>query len=402
MKSVVLGLKENWKQFTLLVLINGLVGGVLGIERTILPELAAQEFGVISSSAILVFIVFFGFSKAIANYYAGHFSNRLGRKKILILGWVIALPVPLLLIVANSWGTVLFANVLLGISQGLTWSSTVVMKIDLVGEKNRGLAMGINESVGYLSVGLVAFFTGWLAAEYGLRPYPFYLGIVFVVLGLLLSWLFVKDTVHFVTEEAVTSHIRSLNNIFWDTTWKDNNLGSITQAGMINNLNDGMIWGLYPIYLFSLDFSLERIGFLVAVYPAVWGIGQLITGKIGDLVPKKKLLVSGMTIQGIALSYLLVAKSFNEFLVVSVILGIGTAIVYPNFLAAIAEHTHPKQRANSLGVFRLWRDLGYVFGALITGILIDSSGFKTAILVIALLTFLSGLILALRMSRSNA
>ncbi|MDH5599202.1 MAG: MFS transporter, partial [Cyclobacteriaceae bacterium] len=326
---VELGLRENWKQFTLLVIINGFVGGMVGLERTILPEIAVNDFGMVAKTAILSFIIVFGITKAITNYYTGTLANRFGRKRLLIVGWLIALPIPLILIYAPNWNWIIAANILLGINQGLTWSSTVVMKIDLVGEKNRGLAMGINESVGYLAVGGVAFLTGWIAGEYGLRPYPFYMGIGFAVLGLLGSWLFVKDTIHHVNKETSSSNVKKLKNIFADTSWKNNNLGSISQAGLVNNLNDGMVWGLFPILLATKNFSIENIGVIAAVYPGVWGIGQLFTGKLADHYSKKGMLFLGMAAQGIALLFMVWADSYFEFLVLSSILGAGTAMVYP-------------------------------------------------------------------------
>ena len=270
MSQIKLGLRENWKQFSLLVLINGFVGGMVGMERTILPELAESEFDLKGNAVILSFIIVFGFTKAITNYFTGALANLIGRKSLLVTGWFFALPIPFILMHANSWSWIIFANVLLGITQGLTWSSTVVMKIDLVGEKQRGLAMGLNESAGYLAVGGVAFLTGWIASEYGLRPYPFYLGVGFSVLGLLGSWIFVKDTIHHVAKETGISNIKKLKNIFWETTWKDRNLGSISQAGLVNNLNDGMVWGLFPILLATKHFKLDEIATMVAVYPIFW------------------------------------------------------------------------------------------------------------------------------------
>jgi MFS family permease len=345
----------------------------------------------------LSFIVVFGITKAITNYFTGALANRVGRKRLLVLGWLVALPIPFILIYAPSWSWIIFANVLLGINQGLTWSSTVVMKIDLVGEKDRGLAMGINESAGYLAVGGVAFLTGWIASEYGVRPYPFYLGIGFAVIGLLLSWLFVQDTIHHVAKETVVSKVARQNHVFWDTTWRDRNLGSITQAGLINNLNDGMVWGLFPILLSSLAFDLETIGIIVAVYPSVWGIGQLFTGKLADMVSKKLLLFLGMLGQGFALMGVIWASTPLHFILLSVVLGLGTALVYPTFLAGIADYTHPQQRAKSVGVFRLWRDMGYAIGAILTGVIADLWGILPSIGVISGLTIISALIILVRM-----
>ncbi|MCF8243518.1 MAG: MFS transporter [Saprospiraceae bacterium] len=397
MNEVKLGLRQNWQQFTLLVVINAFVGGMVGLERTILPEIAEVDFGIAAKTAILSFIIVFGVVKAITNYYTGALANKLGRKNLLMLGWLIALPIPFILIYAPSWSWIIFANVLLGINQGLTWSSTVVMKIDLVGEKDRGLAMGLNESAGYLAVGGVAFLTGWIASEYGARPYPFYMGIAFAFIGLILSWLFVKDTVHHVHAETTTSDLPKLKNIFWETTWKHKNLGSISQAGLVNNLNDGMVWGLFPILLATKNFDLEQIGKIVALYPIVWGLGQLFTGKMADHFNKKNMLFWGMLVQGIALLLMVFADSFFHFAILSVVLGIGTAIVYPTFLAAIADYAHPQQRAESIGIFRLWRDLGYAVGALLTGIIADSLGLEWSVAVIGGLTVASAGVVWARM-----
>ena len=396
-KNPQLGLKENWRQFTLLVIINAFVGGMIGLERTILPEIAEADFGIAARTAILSFIVVFGIVKAVTNYYTGALADRVGRKNLLTLGWLIGLPVPIILIFAPSWSWIIFANVLLGINQGLTWSSTVVMKIDLVGEKNRGLAMGLNESAGYLAVGGVAFLTGWIAAEYGLRPYPFYMGIAFALIGLLSSWFLVKDTEHHVAAETTTSSLPKLRNVFWETTWKHNNLGSVTQAGLVNNLNDGMVWGLLPILLATKAFDLEQIGKIVALYPAVWGVGQLLTGKLADHLDKKKMLFWGMAAQAVALLLMAFAENFFQFAVLAVVLGAGTAVVYPTFLAAIADYAHPQQRAESIGVFRLWRDLGYAIGALLTGLIADFFGIHWAVVAIGILTLLSSVVIAIRM-----
>ena len=401
-KSMVqLGLRQNWRQFTLLVVINAFVGGMVGLERTILPEIAEAEFGIAATTAILSFIVVFGLTKAITNYYTGALADKVGRKNLLSLGWLIALPVPLLLIYAPAWSWVIFANFLLGIHQGLCWSSTVVMKIDLVGEKDRGLAMGLNESAGYLAVGIVAFLTGWIAAEYGARPYPFYLGIGFALIGLLSSWFLVKDTEHHVAIEAAQSKAPPLENIFGATTWKDRNLGAITQAGLANNLNDGMVWGVLPILLASKHFSLEEIGKIVALYPIIWGLGQLLAGKLADHLNKKKMLFWGMLLQGLTLLLMAFALTFTQFATLSILLGIGTAIVYPTFLAAIADYAPPQQRAESIGVFRLWRDLGYAIGALLAGVVADALGIGWAIGAIGMITLVSAVVIQVRMSGDN-
>jgi MFS family permease len=396
-KEIKHGLSQNWKQFLLLVIVNIFVGGMVGLERTILPQLAEEKFALTVKTAILSFIVVFGISKAITNYFTGVLADRFGRKNLLILGWLIALPIPFILIYASNWSWIVFANLLLGINQGLTWSSTVVMKIDLVGEKDRGLAMGLNESAGYLAVGGVAFFTGWVASTYGLIPYPFYIGIVLSILGLLFSVFFIKDTKHHVAKESVTSDKRLLKRVFWETTWANKNLGSISQAGMVNNLNDGMVWGLFPILLAGLNFDLKQIGVIVSIYPAVWGLGQLFTGKLADLLPKRALLFWGMLLQGLSLIFMAVTTEFHHFIVLSALLGIGTAMVYPTFLVGIAAYTNPVQRAESIGVFRLWRDMGYAIGAVLTGIIADLLGMNYSMFIIAIMTLISALIIRFRM-----
>jgi MFS family permease len=401
MKEVQLGLRENWKQFSLLVLINAFVGGMVGLERSILPEIAKVEFGLAVKTAILSFIVVFGITKAIANYYAGTLANKLGRRKLLIVGWIIGLPIPFILMYADSWNWIIFANILLGINQGLAWSSTVVMKIDLVGEKQRGFAMGLNEFAGYLSVAIIAFLTGWIASTYGLRPYPFYLGIFLVFAGLLGSIFLIKDTRQHVSKENLVSKIPRLQNLFWDTTWKNRIIGSVSQAGLVNNLNDGMVWGIFPLLLAAKGFKLEQIGFITAVYPAVWGIGQLFTGRMADIYPKKHILFIGMLLQGVALVAFIWATTMFHYVALSIFLGLGTALVYPTFLATIAENTNPVDRAGSIGVFRLWRDLGYAIGAIITGVIADVFNINTAILFIAVLTLISGVILKLRMQHED-
>lgn len=397
--KIELGLKENWLQFTILVIVNAFVGGMVGLERTIFPKFAEIEFGVASKTAILSFIVAFGITKAITNYFTGKLANKLGRKNLLILGWLFAIPIPFILIYATSWNWVLFANVLLGINQGLTWSSTVVMKIDLVGEKNRGLAMGINEFAGYFSVGIVAFLTGYIAQKYGVTPYPFYLGIGISFLGLFLSILFVNDTRVFVSKEQETTLTNKLDNVFLETTFKNKTLSSITQAGLVNNLNDGMIWGLLPILLLSLNYDSRSIGIIAAIYPAVWGIGQLITGKMADIYSKKGMLFWGMLAQGIAILLIPFFTSFFQLAIIASILGLGTALVYPTFLSAIADATHPKQRAESIGIFRLWRDLGYAVGAITSGIIADFFGIQYAVLAIGGITILSSFIIQFRMPK---
>jgi MFS family permease len=396
-ENIKLGLKQNWKQFTLLVIVNAFVGGMIGMERTIFPQFAEMEFGVTTKTAILSFITAFGITKAIANYFTGLLANRFGRKNLLLFGWFIAIPIPFILIYASSWSWVIFANVLLGISQGLTWSSTVVMKIDLVGEKDRGFAMGLNEFAGYFAVGVVAFLTGYIADNYGITPYPFYIGIFISIIGFILTALWVKDTRIFVHKEDATDQTIQLDNVFFDTTFKNKTLSAVTQAGLVNNLNDGMIWGLLPIVLFSLNFDNEHIGIITSIYPAVWGIGQLFTGKMSDHYSKKAMLFWGMFLQGISILLIPFSSDFYILAFISAILGFGTALVYPTFLSTIAQATSPKQRAESIGTFRLWRDLGYAFGAVISGIISDLFGIEYAVFLIGGLTIISSLIIKFRM-----
>jgi MFS family permease len=398
-QKVKLGLKENWLQFTILVIVNAFVGGMVGLERTIFPKFAEIEFGIASKTAILSFIIAFGITKAITNYFTGKLANKYGRKNLLIIGWLFAIPIPFILIYAPSWNWVIFANVLLGINQGLTWSSTVVMKIDLVGEKDRGLAMGINEFAGYFAVGIMAFLTGMIAQKYGVTPYPFYLGIGISIIGLLLSILFVRDTRAFVNIEQKKTNTKELESVFLDTTFKDKSLSSITQAGLVNNLNDGMIWGILPILLLSLNYDSKNIGIIAAIYPTVWGIGQLFTGKMSDHYSKKRMLFWGMLLQGIAIILIPYFTSFYELASIAAILGLGTALVYPTFLSAIASATSPTQRAESIGVFRLWRDLGYAIGAILSGIIADIYSIETAIISIGIITILSSIVIQFRMPK---
>lgn len=397
--QIKLGLKENWKQFTLLVIVNAFVGGMIGMERTIFPQFAELKFGVASKTAILSFITAFGLSKAIANYYTGKLANKFGRRNLLLAGWLLAIPIPFILINAPNWNWVIFANVLLGVSQGLTWSSTVVMKIDLVGEKDRGFAMGLNEFAGYFAVGIIAFLTGYVANKYGVTPYPFYIGIFIAVFGFILTLFWVKDTRVFVQQETSISQSTQLKNVFWETTLKNKTLSSVTQAGLINNLNDGMIWGLLPIVLLSLNYNNENIGLITAIYPTAWGIGQLFTGKMSDHYSKKAMLFWGMLLQGLAILFLPYSTNFYGLIIISGVLGLGTALVYPTFLSTIAQATSPAQRAESIGTFRLWRDLGYAFGAVISGITADVLGIEYAILFIGVITVISALIIKLRMPK---
>lgn len=396
----VLGLKQNLRQFIILIVVNAFVGAMIGIERSIFPEFAAFKFNIHSTSVILSFIVIFGFSKAIANYFSGFLAAKFTRKKVLLLGWILALPVPLIFIYAPTWNWIIFANVLLGIHQGFTWSSTVVMKIDLVGQQNRGLAMGLNEFAGYIAVALMAFFTAYIADQFGIYPFPFYLGLAIAVIGLLISWIFVKDTSGFVQLESETSSssIPRLKNIFFETSFSNKNLSSVTQAGLVNNLNDGMVWGLLPIILIQKKFTLIDIGIITSIYPAVWGLTQIITGKLADIVAKKQLLFWGMLLQAFAIAYLIFAATYIEMIIVAIFLGLGTAMVYPTFLATISDNTHALDRAKSLGIFRFWRDSGYAIGAIITGLTADYFGASTSISIIALLTLFSAIFIKIRMS----
>lgn len=390
------GLRENKKQFYLLVLVNAFVGSMVGLERSVLPGLS-QSFHLDSYTALLSFLVAFGSSKAVFNLLTGKLSKRLSRKKILIVGWLAALPVPFLLMYAPDWNWIIAANILLGINQGLAWSSTVIMKIDLVGERNRGLAMGINEFAGYLSVGLAAYLASEIAAAKGFAFYPFLPGIFFTLAGLLLTLFFVKDTKPHVVYEAEKSTVPYLANIWKETTFKHHNIGSVTINGFVNNLNDGVVWGLLPVLLLDKQFSLSQTGLVAGIYPAVWGISQLFTGKLGDRLCKKQLITAGMMIQAIGLTALAFSNSFSPAVFSMVLLGLGTALVYPNFLTVVSENTHPHQRAESLSIFRFWRDSGYVAGALLSGLLADAFGIVATLVIVAALTALAGLVAQIRM-----
>lgn len=397
-QSIKLGLKENIGQFSLLILINAFVGAMVGLERTILPQMAEEEFGMVAKTAILSFIVVFGFTKAFTNYLAGRLSDRFGRKKILISGWFFAVPVPFILMWAPSWNWVLFANLFLGISQGLTWSTTVIMKIDLVGPKKRGLAMGLNEFAGYFAVAVSAWATGYIATQYSLRPQPFYLGVAYVVLGLTLSTFFAKETINHVAHES-KEHSKSeftQKEIFLKTSFTDKNLSSVTQAGFVNNLNDGMAWGLFPILFASFNMSLSQIGWLAAIYPASWGLLQLFTGHLSDIYGRKWFIVWGMWIQAVGIAITVLSNHFWGFALGGLLLGLGTAMVYPTLLATIGDIAHPNWRASSVGIYRLWRDSGYAIGAIISGVVADIFGINTAIWVIAAMTFISGLVVVIR------
>ncbi len=405
--GITLGIRANLAQFSLLVGVNALVGGMLGQERTVLPLLAEEEFGLSGFTAALTFIVAFGLVKAATNFFAGTLSDRLGRKPVLVAGWLIGLPVPLLLIWAPTWGWVIAANVLLGINQGLTWSTTVIMKIDLAGPERRGLAMGLNEAAGYLAVSATALATGYIAAQYGLRPEPFYLGLAFAGLGLGLSLLAVRETHHHVAHEA-TNHAAdhpaptlSTGQVFAETSLRNPSLSAVSQAGLVNNLNDGMAWGLLPLVFAAAGLSVSRIGILAAAYPAVWGLGQLATGAISDRLGRKWMIAGGMWLQAAAIAMIAAVDSFGLWLGAAVVLGLGTAMVYPTLLAAVGDLAHPTWRASSVGVYRLWRDAGFAIGAILTGVVADLAGARTAIWLVAVLTLASGFIVAQRMEETR-
>jgi MFS family permease len=396
-----IGLRENWAQFALLVVVNAFVGAMVGMERSILPVLAEQEFHLVARTAVLSFIFVFGLSKALTNYAAGRLSDRIGRKQILVAGWLIAVPVPLLLMWAPSWNWILVANVLLGISQGFTWSTTVIMKIDLVGSARRGLAMGLNEFSGYVALAGSAALTAAIAARSGLRPDPFYPGVVFVALGLLLSLVVVRDTHgHVVAESSLhgaPERVATSRDVFWNTSWTDRNLSSVSQAGLVNNLNDAMAWGLFPLVFAAAHLSIERIGVLAAIYPATQGVLQLVTGAWSDRVGRKWLIVSGMWVQAAGIVGVIRSTGFAGFAMGAASLGIGTAMVYPTLLAAIGDVAAPAWRASAVGVYRFWRDLGYALGAVVAGVAADALGFAGAMWVVAAVTFASGLVAAVRM-----
>lgn len=403
-----LGLRANWRQFWLLVLVNAFVGGMVGLERTVLPLLAEREFGLASKGAALSFILTFGLTKAFANLAAGHLSERVGRKRVLVAGWLFALPVPFLVMWAPTWSWVIFANVLLGINQGLAWSTTVVMKIDLVGPRQRGFAMGLNEFAGYLAVAVSAFATGAIAARYGLRPEPFYLGIAFAAVGLALSLAFVRDTSAHALAESRARNPGEPNlpgsgprDLFARVTWRDSTLSSASQAGFVNNLNDGLAWGLFPLYFAAAGLSVRHIGILAAVYPATWGIVQLWTGALSDRWGRKGLITYGMIVQGLALLAISMTQGVLPWMGAAIILGVGTAMVYPTLLAAVGDVAHPSWRASAVGIYRLWRDLGYAFGAVAAGLVADALGMSAAIAAIGVLTIASGIVVATRMPKAR-
>jgi MFS family permease len=398
-----LGLRANAGQFTLLVAISALVGGMVGQERTVLPFLATDTFGLVALSASLTFLVAFGLTKAFTNLVAGALADRFGRKPVLVAGWLIGLPVPIVLIVAPSWAWIVFANFLLGINQGLTWSSTVIMKIDLVGPHRRGLALGLNEAAGYGAIALTALVTGFIAEQSGLRPGPFLLGLAFAGLGLGASAIFVKETSGLVDLERSTRRGTGAGPrpawraIFWRTTLHDPSLSAASQAGLVNNLNDGVAWGLLPLFYASYGLGLAEIGVLAAVYPAVWAIAQIGTGALSDRIGRKGLIVAGMLIQGLSLGAIARGDSFGQWVVAAVGLGLGTAMVYPTLLASVADAAEPAWRGSAVGIYRMWRDLGFAAGANVGGIVADASGLPFAIGVVGALTIGSGLVVAIRM-----
>ncbi|MEX0698976.1 MAG: MFS transporter [Acidimicrobiia bacterium] len=409
-KPIRLGLRPNLAQFILLVAVNALVGGLLGQERTVLPLLARDEFGLTGVTAAMTFIVAFGLVKAITNFFAGTLSDRFGRKPVLVAGWLFGLPVPLLLIWAPTWSWVVAANVLLGINQGLTWSTTVIMKIDLAGPERRGLAMGINEAAGYMAVALTAFVTGLIAAQAGLRPEPFYLGIAYAALGLGLSTFLVRETKAYAAHEAAThqippsipEHDLSAREVVARTSFGEPSLSAASQAGLINNLNDGMAWGLFPLFFAAAGLSVARIGILAAVYPGLWGLGQLLTGAWSDRVGRKWLIVAGMWIQGVAIALVALGTDFTVWVIAMALLGVGTAMVYPTLLAAVGDLAHPRWRATAVGVYRFWRDAGFALGAIVTGVIADLANVSIAIWTVAALTATSGTVVAVRMRETHS
>ncbi len=409
--TIRLGLKENWRQFTLLVLVNMMVGGMVGLERTVVPLVGTDEFKIGSDVVVFSFIIAFGVVKAFTNLISGTLADRYTRKKVLIIGWLIGMPVPFLLAWGPTWNWILFANVLLGVSQGLAWSMTVNMKIDLVGPKKRGFAMGLNEAAGYGAVGLTALLTGYLASYYGLRPEPFYIGIAYTVIGILLSIFVVKDTRKHARLEAAQvktttsgehAHKPNLLWVFKETSFKNKNLFAVSQAGLINNLNDGMSWGVFPLLFVSMGVGLEGVGWIKAIYPVVWGAGQIITGPLADKIGRKPLIVWGMFVQ--VLGHIVIGlemfSPMTSGIVGSILLGLGTAMVYPALLAAVSDTAHPSWRASSLGVYRFWRDIGYAVGALMAGIVAGLLGLVWAVHIAGIVTFLSGVVVWIRMKET--
>ena len=420
-KTIRLGLRPNINQFLILVLVNAFVGAMVGLEQTVVPLIGKDTFHIESNTLILSFIASFGMVKAILNLVAGNLSDRWGRKKVLILGWIFGLPVPFILLFAPNWNWIIFANVLLGINQGLAWSMTVNMKIDLVGKKNRGLALGFNEFAGYISLAIVGFVTGYLASSFGLKPYPFYIGIVFAILGFLISWLVVKDTKKYTAleiknEESNSSSSSSslvdnntnkaksnlhFKEVFIQTSWKDRSLLAVSQAGLVNNLIFGVSWGLFTLYFASFGTTVNEIGFLKALHPGIWGVLQLVTGSLSDRIGRKILIYPGMIVQAIGVWTVLFTNSLFGWITGMSLLGIGTALVYPTLLAAISDIAHPRWRATSLGVYRFWRDLGFVFGAVGIGFIADISSISIAIQFVAWIALASGIFVLLVMRETK-
>jgi MFS family permease len=401
--NVRLGLRANAPQFALLVVVNALVGGMVGQERTVLPLLARDVFGLSGATAALTFVFAFGLSKAATNLAAGALADRFGRKPVLVAGWLIGLPVPLLIIVAPAWSWVIAANVLLGVNQGLTWSTTVVMKVDLVGPARRGLATGLNEAAGYGAVAATALATGWIAASAGLRPGPFLLGLAYAILGLCLSVAFVRETRGHVAHEEGDRSDRTIpwRDVLVTTSVRDPSLSAASLAGFVNNLNDGMAWGLLPLYYVAAGLSVGEIGVLAAAYPATWGVAQIGTGALSDRIGRKPLIVGGMLLQGAAIAGIAMGSGFAAWLVSAIVLGLGTAMVYPTLLAAVADVAAPSWRASAIGVYRLWRDLGFAAGAVVAGLAADWFGMPAAIGFVAVLTALAGFAVAIRMRETH-
>jgi MFS family permease len=400
-----LGLATNWRQFALLVVVNAFVGGMVGLERAVLPLVAEADFGLASRAAVLSFVGTFGVVKALANLFAGHLSDRIGRKGVLVAGWVVGLPVPFLVMFAPTWDWVVAANVLLGVNQGLCWSTTVVMKIDLVGPARRGLALGLNEAAGYGAVALAALASGYVAGAYGLRPWPFALGVVFAVLGLVLSVLFVRESRGHAHQEARLHAAPAVANrpfreVVAAASWRDRTLSAACWTGMVNNLNDGMAWGLFPLVFAAGGLGVEAVAGLAALYPGVWGVSQLATGALSDRLGRKGLIVAGMWVQAAGIALVAAATGSALWATAMVLLGLGTAMVYPTLIAAISDVAHPEWRASAVGVYRLWRDGGYAVGALLAGAVADRMGVAAAVWVVAGLTFAAGLVALLRMRES--
>lgn len=409
-EKIKLGLRENIFQFSLLVVVNAFIGSMVGLERSLIPLLAEDKFHLAAKTAVLSFIVVFGISKAFTNYFAGRLSNVYGRKPVLILGWLFSIPILPLLIWAESWNHVLWANLFLGISQGLSWSTAVVMKIDLVGPKKRGLAMGFNEFAGYFAVAVSSLLGGLIASKYGIHPYPFYLAIVYVAVGLFLSFFLVKETIEYSRleqslvkkEEKQTAKdggsVKSWKESFFlKVTLKDKNLSSMVQAGFWNNFNDGVTWGLFPILFMATLKDLKTVSYVIAAYPASWGLCQLFTGGLSDRIGRKPLIYLGMMVQGLSISAIALWGNLYSYLAFSVAIGVGTAMVYPTLLAGIGDHTTPEKRAEAIGIYRLWRDMGYAFGAIVSGLIADFFGVSYALHLTAFFTFLSGVVVYRRL-----